>query len=256
MERYEFRHNGLKLSYLDAGGDGPVIVALHAHGMEASTFAPIAAALAPEWRVVALDQRGQGHSDHAKTYMRDDYLGDLYAFLDHLGIVCAVIWGNSLGGVNAYQFAARHPDRVRALVIEDMGVEVDDDTSFFLKWEGTFGTRDELAERVGARMLPYFQDSFRETPEGWRLAFDPADMVASQGFVNGNHWKDWLATDCPALIIRGLDSRVTTQAHVEQMASRRPNTQLRSIAGGHVIHFDNPPGFTETLRLFLRGLSS
>lgn len=53
MERRSFTHQDLQLSYLDSGGSGPVLIALHAHWMEARTFAPLAAVLAPEWRVVA-----------------------------------------------------------------------------------------------------------------------------------------------------------------------------------------------------------
>ena len=79
MRRQSFRSNGLTLSYLDEGGDGDALIALHAHWMEAATFAPLATALAPAWRVVALDQRGHGDSDHAPTYTRDDYIADLLA---------------------------------------------------------------------------------------------------------------------------------------------------------------------------------
>ncbi len=46
------------------------------------------------------------------------------------------ILGNSLGGVNAYQFAARHPERVKALIIEDIGAVVTDDISFVLSLAG------------------------------------------------------------------------------------------------------------------------
>ncbi len=167
MHRREFRHEGLRLSYLDGGGGDRVLIALHAPFMEAATFAPLPAALAPEWRVVALDQRGHGYSDHAPSYTRDDYIGDLEAFIDHLGVSDPVLLGNSLGGVNAYQFAARHPERVRGLIIEDIGAEVWDDLSFVLAWQGLFPTQEALAERVGPRLLPYLQDSFRETlPDG------------------------------------------------------------------------------------------
>ncbi|MFB5682344.1 alpha/beta fold hydrolase [Paenibacillus terreus] len=38
-----------------------------------------------------------------------------------------VILGHSLGGVNAYQFAAKYPAFVRALIIEDIGAEIKDD---------------------------------------------------------------------------------------------------------------------------------
>src|SRR5437879_7039934 len=46
--------------------------------------------------------------------------------------------------INAYQFAARHPEKVRALIIEDIGAEVYDDLSFALAWEGSFPTREAL----------------------------------------------------------------------------------------------------------------
>jgi len=254
MLRNHFQADGLNLNYLDSGGSGHPLLALHAHWMEGQTYAPLAAALAPDWRVIALDQRGHGYSDHAATYTRKDYLGDLNLLFKHLGLANAVLLGNSLGGVNAYQFAAFHPDRVLGFIIEDIGVEIADDTSFALPWGGTFPSRVALEERVGARFVPYLQDSFRETPEGWRLAFDPRDTVASQLALNGDHWKDWLASVCPALLLRGADSRVTKPAHFEEMTARRPNTQLVTLKGGHVLHFDNPEGFAEAVRAFLQKL--
>ncbi len=254
MNRQQFQHDGLTFSYLDAGGPGRPLVALHSHWLEGATYVPLAAALAPEWRVIALDQRGHGYSDHAPSYTREDYIGDVAALFSRLGLDDAVLLGNSLGGVNAYQFAARYPDRVRALIVEDIGAEVSEDTSFVLAWVGTFPTREALAERIGSRFLPYLEESFRQTPQGWRLAFDPHDMVVSQRHVNGDHWDDWLATTCPALLIRGEESRLTRPAHLEQMATRRPNTRLQTLQGGHIIHVDNPAGFTEAVQAFLREL--
>jgi pimeloyl-ACP methyl ester carboxylesterase len=254
MRREYFLHRGLKFSYLDAGGAGEPLIALHSHWMEGATFAPLAAALAPEWRVIALDQRGHGYSDHAKTYTREDYLGDLAALYQHLGIRRAVLLGNSLGGVNAYQFAAKCPERVRALIIEDIGAVINDDTSFALAWAGIFPTRAALEERVGARFMPYVVDAVREVPGGWRLAFEPAEMVTSQLSLNGDHWDDWLASKCPALLIRGGESRVTKPEHLGEMARRRPNTELRVVPGGHVVHFDSLAGVAGAAKEFLLGL--
>jgi esterase len=255
VRRCEFLHDGLTFSYLDGGADGQILVALHAHWMEGLTYTPLAKALAPGWRVIALDQRGHGYSGHPPTYTREDYLGDLEALLAHLSLEePVVLLGNSLGGVNAYQFAARHPDRVRALIIEDIGADIAADMGFVLPWRGSFETREMLAERIGQRLLPYLQDSFRRTQAGWQLAFDPQDMVVSQGFLNGDHWQDWLATTCPALLVRGLQSQITKQSHLGEMAARRPNTQLEILEGGHVVHADNPAGFTEAVLAFLRGL--
>jgi pimeloyl-ACP methyl ester carboxylesterase len=257
MLRRSFQHDGLTLSWLDAGGTGPLLVALHAHWMEGSTFGRLAAHMARDWRVVALDQRGHGHSGHAETYTRQDYLGDLEAFVAELRASSPfVLLGNSLGGINAIQFAAEHPNLVRALVIEDVPVEVNSDLGFVRAWGGTFPTREELAERVGPRMLPYAEDSFRLTSSGWRLAFDPEEMVRSQESLNGQYWREWLATDCPALVIRGRDSRITTSEQMEEMARRRPNTILRELDGGHVVHQDSPDAFAVALQSFLQSSPS
>ncbi|HEX4165234.1 MAG TPA: alpha/beta hydrolase [Bryobacteraceae bacterium] len=252
MTRLNFRHEGLTLSYLDSGGELPVIIALHAHWMEAVTFSGLADAVSSEWRLIALDQRGHGDSDHADSYTRDNYLGDIEAFFSHLTLKNAVLLGNSLGGVNAYQFAARHPERVLALVIEDIGVEIAGDLPPMSGWAGMFATRRELDDQVGLRMVPYLRASYRQTTGGWKLAFEPSDMILSQAAMVGDHWADWLATSCPALVIRGTESRVTTAAQVEEMAARRANTQVCTLVGGHVVHQDNPAGFAAAVRSFLR----
>ncbi len=253
MARHFFRSGPLKLSYLDAGGEGEPLIALHALFMEAATFEPLAASLSPAWRVIALDQRGHGHSDHAPSYGREEYLGDLKAFLDHLGLEQAVLLGHSLGGVNAYQFAARQPRRARALIVEDIGAEVHADFSFALAWGGEFETREAFAARVGPRWQPALQDSLRKSPGGFRLAFEPRDMLATSAALEGDRWQDWLASTCPALLIGGRESRVTTPAALEAMAARRPHTRLAMLPGGHVVHADDAAGFTAAVSGFLAG---
>lgn len=259
LQRGSFRHAGLTFSFLDSNNgdsnnDAPPLIALHAHWMEAQTFAPLAGLLAPDWRLVALDQRGHGYSSHARSYTRDDYLGDLVALFSALRIDRAVLLGNSLGGVNAYQFAARHSQNVHAMIIEDIGAVLANDTSFALAWSGVFPALEDLERAVGPRFLPYLRDSIRHVDEGWRLAFDPQDMVESQTCINGDHWSDWLASSCAALLVRGKDSRVTRPDHLAEMASRRPNTQLLTLEGGHVVHADHPQLFVAAVREFLRSI--
>jgi len=255
MQRRSFQHKNLTLSWLDAGGEGSILIALHAHWMEAVTFRCLATDLAPGWRVVALDQRGHGDSSHAATYSRQDYLGDLEAFFEQLQVSAPVVLlGNSLGGINALQFTAKHPALVRALILEDISVEPGADVGFVRAWAGDFPTRDALAERIGPRFLPYLEDSFRETCDGWRLAFDPEDMVRSEGSLKGQYWQEWLSTTCPALVIRGRDSKVTSRPTLEEMTRRRPNTRLIELQGGHVVHHDSPDAFATALRSFLRSL--
>ncbi|MEV6332907.1 alpha/beta hydrolase [Streptomyces sp. NPDC051909] len=242
--------DGRRLSYLDHGGTGRVLVALHGHFGEGRTFAGLARALAPEHRVVALDQRGHGHSDRAADYSREGYVADVGALLDHLGLGTVDLLGHSLGGVNAYRFAARHPGRVRALVVEDIGAEVDDDLSFCLDWPRRAPTRSALVEGLGAS-APYLADAIREHPDGWGLAFRPEDMVASQRALNGAHWDDWLAGTCPALLVRGTRSRVLGAGHARVMVERRPGARLVELPTGHTVHATDPTGFAAAVRRFL-----
>lgn len=253
VQRHELTHAGLRLSYLDAGGSGRPLIALHAHWMEGKTWAPLAEALAPAWRVIAPDQRGHGDSDHALSYSRGDYLGDLDALISKLGLRDMVLLGNSLGGVNAYQYAARHP--VRGLIVEDIGAVLNDNQDFVLAWKGTFPTQAALEEKIGPRLAPYLRESMRETAGGWTLAFSPDDMVKSQTALNGEHWRDWTASRCPALLVRGADSRLTEHHHFEEMVRRRPNTELVELPGGHTVHVDAPGPFTEAVRAFLKTLA-
>ncbi|WP_234342953.1 alpha/beta fold hydrolase [Streptomyces fulvoviolaceus] len=109
--RAELSIDGRRLSYLDFGGTGRPLVALHSHLPEGATFARLAPALSPEWRPIAPDQRGHGESDSAADYSREGYVADVLALLDHLGPARGVLFGRSLGAVNACRFTARHPER-------------------------------------------------------------------------------------------------------------------------------------------------
>lgn len=246
--------DGRRLSYLDFGGPGRPLLALHGHFNEGRTFAGLARALVPHWRVVALDQRGHGFSDRGTDFSREGYVHDAAALVAHLGLGRAVVVGHSLGGVNAYQLASRHPRLVSALVIEDIGVEIDDDLSFCLAWPHRAPTRTALVEQL-ADSARYLTDAIREYPDGWGLAFRPQDMVTSVGQVNGNHWDDWLATDCPALLIHGTRSDTLTEEQAKAMAARRPNTRLVELATGHTVHETDPTGFATTVRAFLDTLA-
>ncbi|WP_327364085.1 alpha/beta fold hydrolase [Streptomyces sp. NBC_01296] len=181
------------------------------------------------------------------------YVEDAAAVLEHLGIHGAVVLGHSLGGVNAYQLAARLPGLVDALIVEDVGAEVDDDLSFSLSWPHRAPTRAKLLEKLGPS-ASHLMHAVREYPDGWGLAFDPKDMNASQQHLNGDHWDDWLASDCPALLIRGSRSTVLSSEHARDMAARRPHTRLIELPAGHTIHETVPVEFAAAVSEFLGAL--
>ncbi len=244
---------GRRLSYLDFGGAGRPLLALHGHFGEGRTFTRLARELGDSWRVVALDQRGHGHSDRPADFSRTGYVEDAATVLDHLGIDGAVVLGHSLGGVNAFQLAARFPGLVDALIVEDIGAEVDDDLSFCLSWPHRAPTRASLLEGLGPSAR-YLMDAVREHADGWGLAFEATDMHDSQQHLNGDHWDDWLAGNCPALLVRGSRSTVLSVEHAKDMAARRPHTRLVELPAGHTVHESVPVEFAAVVREFLSTL--
>jgi pimeloyl-ACP methyl ester carboxylesterase len=247
--------DGRRLSYLDFGGRGRPLLALHGHLDEGTMWSALAAELGQGWRVIAPDQRGHGESDRAADYSREGYVADLAALLAHLDVGPVVALGHSLGGLNAYQLAARHPNLVRALIIEEIGAVVSGPShlDFLLASPYATATRDELVAGLGPAG-PMFADRVREMPDGtWRLPFHPQDMVESERANWGDHWADWLATDVPALLLAGENSPIT-KGQAREMAERRPHTRLVTLKGDHFVHVQDPEGFTGAVRDFLKTL--
>jgi pimeloyl-ACP methyl ester carboxylesterase len=255
--RAELDLGGRRLSYLDFGGTGQPLLALHGHLDQGLTWSGLAAALAPGWRVIAPDQRGHGESDRAADYSRDGYIADLASLLQQLSVGPVVALGHSLGGLNAYQLAARHPHLVRALIIDEMGVVLSAPShlDFLLASPYEAATRDELIASLGPAG-PMFTERLKQLRGGtWRLPFHPEDMVASERANWGDYWADWLATDCPALLIAGQDSQIT-RGQAQAMADRRPHTRLVELHGDHFVHVQDPDGFIGAIRDFLGPLDN
>lgn len=254
---------GLRLAFVDFGGDGAPLLALHGHFGRARSFAPLAAALAPEHRVIALEQRGHGHSGRDGDFSPDAYVADAAAFLRGLGLGPLNVLGHSMGGVVAYRLAARHPDLVRALVVEEGGAlnrrpEIAHPVLDVRDWPRRAPTLADLRRQVESRGVPdagYFLESAAEYPDGWGFLFDYDDMVRSQEALIGDWWPDWLASTCPALLVHGLDSFVLPTSMARQMAARRPSTTLREFPGcGHWVHDDDPAAFARAVGDFLAGV--
>lgn len=111
------RTQGWNLHYHDAGS-GPVVLMLHGSGPGAtawSNFHLNIPALAETNRVLALDQPGWGASD-ALEAGEGGHVQSILQFLDALEVEKVALIGNSMGGINAIEFAAQYPERVSALI--------------------------------------------------------------------------------------------------------------------------------------------
>jgi esterase len=254
--RHAFIRDGTRLSYVDFGGPGRPLVALHGNGGCARNFAPLALALAPRWRVVALDQRGHGWSHRPRACDRAAYVSDAEAFLVHLGLGPVALLGHSLGGVNAYQLAARRPDLVSALVVEDAGARIGPPAPEDEAWPARFESLSLLLDFLAGRghgLDRSVLDSVVEREDGWAFRFDMAWAVRSRQALAGDWTADWLASTCPALLLRGLRSEVLGDDEARRMAVERRNTKLVRIDAGHTIHDERPAEFAEAVASFLAG---
>lgn len=101
----------------------PVVVLIHSHYLDMGMWDAWLAELAPSFTVLRYDLTGHGLTgpDPAGVYSVDRDVALLSGLLQHLGIGPVALVGSSLGGNIAFTFAARQPERVRALVLVNSG---------------------------------------------------------------------------------------------------------------------------------------
>ena len=112
----------LKVRYLDWGGEGPPLLALHGLASSAHWYDVVAPLLRDRHRLIAPDQRGHGQTTNAPSgYDWKTLSDDLAGLLDHIGVGEVSVMGHSWGGNVATNFAANYPDRVKRLIMIDGG---------------------------------------------------------------------------------------------------------------------------------------
>jgi len=112
--------NGIRLHYLDWGGEGDVILFLAGMGCNAHIFDHLAPRFADKFHVIALTRRGHGESDHPETgYDVDTLTEDIRQFMDALGIEKVILAGHSMANVELSHFSALYPERVLQLIFLD-----------------------------------------------------------------------------------------------------------------------------------------
>lgn len=111
------RANGVRLHYLDWGGEGETLLFLAGLGGTAHGFDDIAPKFTDRFHVLALTRRGFGQSDQPDTgYDNPTLVEDIRGFLDALHIKRVHLVGHSIAGAEMTSFAGRYPERVGKLV--------------------------------------------------------------------------------------------------------------------------------------------
>lgn len=112
--------DGVRLRLRDTGPrDAPAVILLHGFGASLDTWEAWARLLSARFRVIRIDLPGFGLTgpDPTGDYSDARCINILRDLMDQLRIDRASLVGNSLGGRIAWNFAARHPDRLTHLVL-------------------------------------------------------------------------------------------------------------------------------------------
>lgn len=122
MDRVEHGYadnDGVKIHYASVG-EGPLVVMIHGFPDFWYSWRHQMEALADDFRVVAIDQRGYNKSGQPKeqsAYGMGNLVGDVVAVIRHLGADKATVVGHDWGGAVAWQVAINAPQVVENLVI-------------------------------------------------------------------------------------------------------------------------------------------
>ena len=144
----------------DSGGAaaGPAVLLLHGWTVSADlNFFPVYGDLAETYRVIAPDLRGHGRGMRsAEPFSLEDCADDVAALLGQVGVGRVIVVGYSMGGPVGMLLARRHPDLVRALVMQATALEWHGAVHERLTWQLLsvlelglrLGTGADLVERV------------------------------------------------------------------------------------------------------------
>lgn len=261
--------DGLSLHYRDYPGpegyDGPPVLCLHGLTRNSRDFADLAEHISATRRVIVPDMRGRGQSDYSpdsSTYNPAQYVADVEKLLAQEGIERFISIGTSMGGLMTMMLAAAKPGRLVAVVMNDIGPEVNPEgierISGYVGQGRSYPTwvhaARSLCEVHSAAFPDYDLDQWlvmaKRTlvvSQNGRISYD-YDMAIAEPFRKPDGAAPpnlWLAFEAlrgvPMVLIRGELSDLLTPETVRQMAARNPAmTSVTVPRVGHAPTLDEP----------------
>ncbi|PTQ12218.1 alpha/beta hydrolase [Sphingomonas oleivorans] len=274
FETQEVAANGTTL-HVRVGGAGPAVLLIHGYGETGDMWAPLAAELARDHKVIVPDLRGMGLSARAEAGYDKKMQGqDMARLLDALKVGKADVVGHDIGNMVAYAFAAQYPGCVTKLVLMDAPLPGigpwDEILKSPLLWHFRFGGPD-MERLVAGRERIYldrFWNEFSADPKSFDeasrrhyaalyarpgamhagfaqfAAFD-RDVIDNHGFLA----RGKLAM--PVLAVGGEKSFGTMMATVAEAAATDV-TGAVIPASGHWLMEEQPAATVKTVTAFLR----
>ena len=266
--------NGLRLHYLDYGGDAERwVTCVHGLSGNAHNFDELATHLGRSYHVISVDVRGRGDSDWGPPteYLPQNYATDLAAMLDSIGIARTSLIGTSMGGIISMMYAGGWPERVERLVLNDIGPEVD--PAGAARINGYFSTAPERFNNL-SEVVSYYKTNYPATanipdatlagqvkwavkPDSdgslkWKI--DPNIRRPLRGATAANRldlWVPFARIACPTLIVRGADSDILPRATATRMCQvLRGATSIEVPGVGHAPSLTEPESLAAIAQLF------
>lgn len=266
QERFYQSEDGLRLFYRDWSGDAGRLPVLCVHGLTRNSkdFADLAGRLTPRRRTLASDVRGRGRSAYDPDWERyhpHTYVGDMWRLLDDAGVSQAIVVGTSMGGIIGMLMAAQQPARVAALIMNDVGPEVEaagiariaayaGGAAAPPSWDAAIA---QLQERAAAAMPDLDRNDWRRyAGQTYRTGTDgqPAidyDINISRRFAEDSSagaeklWSLFAALPHPVLVLRGALTDVLGERTAARMATEHRRCVCVEVPNrGHVPLLDEP----------------
>jgi pimeloyl-ACP methyl ester carboxylesterase len=258
-----FDFDGLKLHYLDWGGDAKLrtFLLLHGGGAHAHWWDFVAPELSAYGHVVALDFRGHGRSQWSPTadYGPPSYIHDVSALIDYLGTKVVLV-GHSMGGAVAQWCAVTFPEKLAALIIVDSPAGP---PPLLRRLQWRWRRRAQGGKRPELRSAEDILRKFRLSPPGTYLTKEQLEQLAMKGALQlpNGHWafrfdpetRAWRKhrgrmkrpnlkhVKLPTLILRGDESTLVAPRHARKMNRKVAGSVYKEIPRAfHHVPLDNP----------------
>lgn len=260
--------NGVELFVRETGPvDGPVMVLVHGWGDDSMvTFPRIAALLNDTFRIVMVDNRNNGKSDHVRGgYSVEDVANELNGVLDQLDITDATVFGFSMGGMTVQVLARTHPERVARValsgtcaanrplaVMPDALVRIgvgllraaDRVAGAEISWLRTRYLLSVGAVAPSEARWAYATFHGRDTDLYWASA----DAIAE---FDSRPWVGGLSM--PSMVIITTQDQLMLPASQQELADLLPNPVVHLVAGRHEAPLTHADAYARHLRAFAMG---
>jgi pimeloyl-ACP methyl ester carboxylesterase len=265
--------DGVFLNVEELGEGFPLIVLHGGPGLDHSIFRPYLDPLGDDFRLLYVDERGQGRSERVdpqtlslEVFARDvDLLAEAlglerFALLGHsFGAIITTLHAIELGTAEAYVISGGGDSSAALMTdvaasLEAMGEQ---GTAIAASWEqeATVQTDEELAELMRVQMPFHFAGP---VPPGYAedTVYSPDVLrhFASVGYGDFDYTPDLRRIDRPTLVIVGADDRTTTPRAAGVLHEGIPGSELVVLEeAGHMSFVEARDEYLLAVRRFLRG---